>query len=337
MRTLLCLALFALAACHQPAERTTAATAKPMDTEVLDREIGALAARARPAAFDVGVLSIDGGESWALHADRAFPMQSVFKAPLGAAVLSEVDRGRLSLDEPITIAENELSPPYSPVADAWPRVKTYTVRELLVRAVGESDNTAADLLMRRIGGPGVVQAWIGEHKITDMRIDRYERELQTDVYGMPAFRPAWKGEAAFTAALAQTPPATRRAAMGTYLTDHRDTATVPAALTFLQKLVTGQLLSPASTQLLVQIMTESPTGAGRLKAGLPEGATVAHKTGTGRTDLGVNPAANDIGVITLKDGRRYGVAVFLAGSTASDDDRDAIIADVARAVVKAAG
>lgn len=336
MRLLVFVAALALAAC-QPAERTTAGTAPPMDTELLDREIGAIAARAKPAAFDVGVLNIDGGESWALSATRAFPLQSVFKAPLGAAVLAEVDAGRLSLDEVITLTELDLSPPYSPVADAWPGVKSYTVRDLLVRAVGGSDNTAADILMKRIGGPGMVQAWLTDKHIRDLRIDRYERELQTDIYGMAAFRPEWRGEDAFTTALAAVPQTTRQAAMIAYLTDKRDTATVSAALDFLRKLVTGQLISPQSTDLLLRIMTESPTGQARLKAGLPPGATLAHKTGTGRTDLGLNPATNDIGVITLKDGRRYAVAVFLAGSPASDAERDEIIAAVARAVARATG
>lgn len=334
MRLLAVLIALALTAC-QPAERTTAGTAPALDAELLDREIGAIAARARPAAFDVGVLNIDGGETWALSATRAFPLQSVFKAPLGAAVLSEVDAGRLSLNEVITLEEKDLSPPYSPVADAWPKVKSYTVRDLLVRAVGGSDNTAADVLMKRIGGPGMVQAWLNDRQIRDLRIDRYERELQTDVYGMAPFRPEWRDEEAFRAALAAVPPATRQAAMAAYLSDRRDTATVSAALDFLRKLVTGQLLSPASTRLLLDIMTESTTGANRLKAGLPPGAVLAHKTGTGRTDLGVNPATNDIGVITLKDGRRYAVAVFLAGSSASDAERDAMIADVARAVTRA--
>jgi beta-lactamase class A len=252
-------------------------------------------------------------------------------------VLAQVDAGRLSLDEVIAIREQDLSPPYSPVADAWPGEKSYTVRDLLVRAVGGSDNTAADVLMKRIGGPGMVQAWLGDVGIHELRIDRYERELQTDIYGMAAFRPEWRGEAAFTAALAAVPPSTRQAAMTAYLTNHRDTATVSAALAFLRKLAEGQLLSRQSTELLLRIMTETTTGESRLKAGLPLGATLAHKTGTGRTDLGVNPATNDIGIITLKDGRRYAVAVFLAGSPASDAERDDIIADVARAVARAAG
>jgi beta-lactamase class A len=335
MRLLVLLLAFMVVAC-QPPERTTAGTAPPLDAKLLDREIGKIAKRAAPAAFDVGVLNIDGGESWALAGDRTFPMQSVFKAPLGAAVLAAVDRRELSLDEAITLTEKDLSPPYSPIAAAWPAVRTYTVRDLLVQAVGNSDNTAADVLMRRIGGPGMVQAWIDEKNIRDMRIDRYERELQTDIYGMAPFRPEWRTEAAFEAALAQVPLNTRHAAMVDYLTDPRDSATTTAVLDFLRKLETGELLSPASTKLLLQIMTASKTGPARLKAGLKPGVSLAHKTGTGRTDLGVNPATNDIGVITLKDGRRYGVAVFLAGSRLSDAERDALFADVARAVVRAA-
>jgi beta-lactamase class A len=329
------MALLALTACKPP-ERTTTGTAPRMDATLLEQDIGYIAKKAAPAAFDVGVLNIDGGESWALHADRTFPMQSVFKAPLGAVVLAAVDRGELSLDQPITLTEKDLSPPYSPISAAWPAVQTYTVRELLIRAVGDSDNTAADVLMRKIGGPGMVEAWLQENRLKDMRIDRYERELQMDVYGMPPFWPEWRTDAAFEAALAQVPPATRRAAMNAYLTDPRDSTTVSAALVFLQKLANNELLSPASTKLLLQIMTQSKSGQARLKAGIPPDATLAHKTGTGRTDLGLNPATNDIGIITLKDGRRYAVAVFLAGSSLSDADRDALFAAVARAVVRAA-
>jgi len=328
------LLILALVACKPP-ERTTAGVAPPMDMKLLDQDIGYIAKKARPAAFDVGVLNIDGGESWSLMGDRTFPMQSVFKAPLGAAVLAAVDRRQLSLDEAITLEDKDLSPPYSPISAAWPAVRTYTVRELLIRAVGDSDNTAADVLMRRIGGPGMVQAWLDEKGIKDMRIDRYEREIQVDAYGMPTFRPEWRTEAAFVAALNAVPPAQRHAAMVNYLTDTRDTTTTTAALDFLRKLENGDLLLPASQRLLLQIMTQSKTGQARLKAGLPADASLAHKTGTGRTDLGVNPATNDIGVITLKNGHRYGVAVFLEGSTLSDAERDALFAGVARAVVRA--
>lgn len=328
---------FLMAAC-EPEVRETGGTTPEMDMALLDAEVGAIAARMKPAILDVGVTNIEAGETWNLAGGGgAMPMQSVFKAPLGAAVLAEVDAGRLSLDEAIRIEAHDLSPPYSPLADAWPGKSIYSVRELLVMAVGGSDNTAADVLMKRIGGPGVVQAWITENKIAGMRIDRYERELQTEIAGLPSFRPEWKGETAFTTAIAAVPQVERLAALDEYLVDTRDTTTVGGTLAFLVKLSTYQLLSKQSTDLLLRIMTDTQTGQNRLVAGLPPRASLAHKTGTGRTVLGVAPAANDIGILTLPDGRRYAVAVFLEGSRAPEAERDRAFADVMRAVVKAAG
>jgi beta-lactamase class A len=81
--------------------------------------------------------------------------------------------------------------------------------------------------------------------------------------------------------------------------------------------------------LLLRLMTDSTTGQGRLRAGLPAGASLAHKTGTAATDLGLTPATNDIGIVTLASGRRFALAAYLAGSTATPAARDRLIADAA--------
>jgi beta-lactamase class A len=279
-------------------------------------------------------MNLENGSTYALNGERRFPMQSVFKAPLAAAVLAQVDAGKLRLDEVITLEDKDLSPPFSPVGAAYPGRKTYTVEELLVAAAGHSDNTAADVLMKRIGGPGSVTAWLQFNKILEVRVDRYERQLQPELAGLKSFRPAWKDEAAYVAALHAVPAPTRRTATLAYLADPQDTATPRGALNFLYQVATGDLLSKDSSRRLLAIMTHTDTGAGRLKAGFPAGAVLAHKTGTARTDLGLNPATNDIGVVTLRDGRRYAVTVFLQGSPLDDAGRDALIADVARAVTR---
>ena len=98
----------------------------------------------------------------------------------------------------------------------------------------------------------------------------------------------------------------------------------------LAMLANGQLLSPESTQKLMDILESTSTGTDRLKAGVPEGATVYHKTGTGASVDGVASAINDVGIIELADGRRLAVAAFLAGSDLPAGDRAAIIAEVAR-------
>lgn len=341
MRLLAFLAAAFLVAACDPGMPQTASTTPQLDASLLDEEAAKLAARATAgsdnARFGAALINLESGELWALNGSEPFPMMSVFKAPLGAAVLAEVDAGRLALDETITLSDEDLSPPYSPVADAYPGRKTYTVAELLELAVAESDNTAADVLMRRIGGPGVVTAWLRSHRIEDMRVDRYERQIQPELAGLDSFRPEWKGESAYGAAHRSVPEDRRFAATLAYMRDPRDSTTPRAALLFLSKLAAGQLLSEASTERLLTLMTETPKGAQRLKAGLPAGAKLAHKPGTARTDFGMNPATNDIGVITLPDGRRYAVAVFVSGSPLEDAAREAVIADFARLAVRAAG
>ena len=333
MRALILIAALALAACS--GQTDTVAKTPPLKVKVLDEEITRLADRAAPARLEVAVQNIDGGEIWARNAVEAFPMMSVFKAPLGAAVLAEVDAKRLSLDEAVTLTDMDLSPQLSPIATAWPDRTTYTVRELLVAAVRDSDNTAADVLMRRIGGPGALKSWLVEKDIVGLRIDRYERELAVEAVGMPSFRPAWRDPKAFEVAKLAVPEAERRAAWMAYAADPRDTTTASGALNFLRQLSNGELLSPASTALLLKLMAETTRGNERLKAGLPEGATLAHRAGTSDTNFGIAAATNDIGIVTLKDGRKYAVVVMLAGATADLKTREAIIADAMRVVAKA--
>jgi beta-lactamase class A len=103
----------------------------------------------------------------------------------------------------------------------------------------------------------------------------------------------------------------------------------------LTKLQSRQLLSEDSTALLLKIMTDSPTGQQRLKAGLPPGWSIAHKTGTGGDVLGIGLATNDVGLISSPTGRHIAIAVFIAGSKAPLEQRESVMAAVASAVSKA--
>ena len=325
-----------LAACGKSQPLTASRTPK-LDMHRLDIEVAAIAQRAAPGVLGFGLMNLESGQFWVRLGDRTFPMQSVIMLPLGAAVLSEVDAGRLKLGEVITIAEEELSCPWSPIADAWPARTAYTAGDLLAAAVRDSDNTAADVLMKRIGGPGAVTAWLEGQQVTEVRIDRYEREVQPDANGMASFRAAWKGSAAFDAAMATVPLATRQAAMRTYMADPRDSSTPRGMLGLLRHLDEGDLMTPASTRRLLTLMIATTLGADRLKAGLPKGASFAHTTGTSGAAAGLNAAFNDVGIFTLADKRSYAIAAFLTGSTATDAQRAALFADLARTAVRAVG
>jgi beta-lactamase class A len=309
------------------------------DPARLARGFAGLAQRARPAAFDFGVSPLDGAAIWCGDGTMRSPMQDLVMAPVAAAALAAVDAKRLTFNEPIRLRREDLSPPPSRlnplVARAAAGFLDVPAAELIGLALQDGDNTAGDALLRRIGGPEAVTAWLRAHDIADMRVDRAESEIQAAIAGLDAFRPDLADEAAWRAATAAPPAATREAAIAAYLADPRDTTTARAALSFLEKLCQGALLSPASTTLMLRMMTTSAGGAGRLLVGLPPRAGLAHKAGTAATVLGLTPAVNDIGVVTLADGRRFAIAVFMSGSTATEAQRDGLIADAARLAVAA--
>jgi len=326
----------ALAACGRP-EPLTASRTPRLDTKRLEAEVGAIAARAAPGALGFGLMNLESGEFWVRLGDRTFPMMGVFKLPLGAAALADVDAARLDLHEVLALSEKDLSPPLSPIAQAWPARSSYTVDELLVAAVRDGDNTAADVLMKRIGGPGAVTAWLQSQKITEVRVDRYEREIQSDTYAMASFRAAWRTPPAFAAAQATVPPARRHAAMLAYIADPRDSSTPRGMLLLLKKLDEGRLISQASTRRLMTLMSQTTRGGDRIRAGLPKAAAFAHRPGASGTDQGLTAAFNDVGVFTLPDRRSYAVAAFLSGSTAAEPARAALFADLGRVAVRAVG
>lgn len=194
-----------LAAC-EPKMPITVSTTPKIDIEGLTRAVTDISVTARPGNLGVGLSNLESGQTFVFNGDRRFPMQSVFKLPLAAAVLAEVDAGRTLLTEGFYLTEEQLSPAHSPIAASFPGRREYTAQELLEAVVVDSDNTAADVLMKRIGGPGAVTAWLTARRVPEVRVDRYERELQPEVYGMPSFRPAWLAEGAFAQARAAVPP-----------------------------------------------------------------------------------------------------------------------------------
>lgn len=323
-----------LAGCSEPP--MLGQTDPLFDREKLTADFQPIADRVAPGSLGVAIQDLGTGQIISFNGEKRFPLQAVFMAPLGAAVMAEVEAKRLALDDTVLIEDVDLSPPHSPIADAWPGRNTYTVQELLERAIGDGDNTAADVLMKQIGGPGAVTAWLQGRKVNNLDVDRYQRQLQPDSLGLASFRAGWKGEAAYRAALDKVPVAERRSAIQAYLTDPRDTASPLGVMRFLEAMNQAELLRPDSRRLLGRIIGQTKGGEGRLRAALPDGARLVHVPATARTDLGLTPVVNDIGVYTLKDGRKFSVVVFVSGSTLPVAEQEEAIADVGRVVIKAA-
>lgn len=249
----------------------------------------------------IAVINADGKKQYSLNEDKPFPMQSVCKMPLSIAILRLADQGKLKLTDKITIKRTDVLPIHSPIKSAIKGKQTdFTIRELMTRAICDSDNTACDILIAKAGGAKAVTQILKEAEIESIRIDRPEAVLQPESSDIKKF-----------------------------LTDERDTSTPSAMVALLQKLYKGDLLSKESRKIILEDMFNCKTGTNRLLAGLPPKWKLAHKTGTGRDIKGQNTATNDVGIIVGPSGEEYYVAVFVKGSRAPIEVREALMAKVA--------
>lgn len=307
---------------------TVAATQMPTpQSPELQHHLDELIHAARPGVLGVTVIDLQSGQAWRANAERAFPMMSVFKAPVAAAVLSRIEQGKLSLDQTVVVQRDELES--GTIRDHFQGERMrFTVRQLLTDAVSHSDNTAVDALLKVIGGPRVVTAFLRAHGIDGMRVDLGERGFG------PVFEHLQPGQPAPAHETDAQQLARLRRGYRAYLADPRNRSTPDAAADFLRKLWNKELLSPASTQYLLDLMYAQTTPS-RLRLGLPPGVRLADKCGTSYTLENVTAAYNDIGILSWPNGRAVAVAAFLTASTATKSARDAAFADLTRAVVAA--
>lgn len=269
----------------------------------LQRQIEQIASAAK-GKVGVSAIVLETGETVSLNPRDHFPMQSVYKLPIGMAVLRQVDAEKIKLDQKVQLTKDDYPQPgqYSPIRDKYPNGVELSVKELVRFAISESDSTASDVLMRLIGGASAVQAFLSELRVTDWKVLNSEKEMGQD----------WQ-------------------------TQYRNWATPEAAVALLRAVHEGKGLSEASHGLVLKFMTESIRGEKRLKALLPPGTIVPHKTGTSGSRSGISAATNDIGIITLPNGRHVAIAVFVSDSPADEATREGVIAKVAKAVWDAWG
>ena len=163
-----------------------------------------------------------------------------------------------------------------------------SARSLMKRMLIHSDNHATDILLKDLGGPTAVHEWLRDNGITGLRVDRTIADL------LRSKRDLW---------------------------DRRDSSTPVAMVDLLKRIYKAELIKPESRNYLLDLMAQCQTGRNRIKALLP-GVPIEHKTGT------LDGLADDVGFMTLPDGRRVAVAIFTRGGR----DRPRTIAESARAI-----
>jgi len=188
-------------------------------------------------------------------------------------------------------------------------------------------------LLTLVGGPSAVRRMIQAKRLGEIRFGPGERQLQAGTAGL-TWQPAYAIGNAFQIARSRLSPDARKAALDRYVADPPDGAAPLAIADALARLARGEILSETSTRILLDTMASSVTGRARLRAALPPGWKIAHKTGTGQ-DLGArNAGFNDVGLLTAPDGRRYALAVMIGDSTRPIRERQMLIQAAAAALTQ---
>ena len=277
-----------------------------------------LAGRIGVAAQEIG-----SGVSVTVNGDETFVMASTYKVAIATTLLDRVDKGEVNLTDLIDISQEMMVAGDNAIAQNFvhPGIKL-SVANLIEPMITESDNTATDACLKLAGGPEAVTKMMRSIGITELRVDRYTCEILRDFYGLPDKAYA----SVLAAALAKDPTLAAKQPDRNleFEKEPRDQSTPKAMLELLLAIDSGKVLSEKSREFLLATMSRTRTGAARLKGLLPKGTPVAHKTGT------VGGVANDVGFITLPDGRRFAIVVFTNSSTTSEADRDRAIAETTR-------
>lgn len=262
-------------------------------TELLERERGG-----RLGSF---ILDTGTGKALSHRGKEPFGMCSTFKLPLTGVILREADAGRLSLDERIPYTQADMvshAPSTTPhLVRGW-----MTIGDLAEAAQKTSDNVAANLLIRRLGGPETVTAKVREVYGLGFRLDRYETEMNFVPVGEVRDSATPEGMAMIVANLVDDDPQSTRG------------------------------LTAASRETLTRWMVETTTGVKRIRAGLPADWRAGDKTGTALMEGMVNKT-NDVAVVWPAGGPPVVIVGFYESPGAFDAIRDedqAVLAEVGR-------
>lgn len=251
------------------------------------------------ATVGVSVMGMKGGDTLSFNGNAHVPMQSVFKFHIALAVLHQVDKGILSLDQFINITKEDVLPDYySPIRDSFPDGTSMKLSKLLEYTVCMSDNVGCDVLLKLIGGPAEVEKYLHKNGITDIEIKHNEAIMQSN----------WSNQ-------------------------YENWTTANCANQLLRKYYKNKkkVLSKKSYKFLWNLMKSTSTGPMRLKGQLPENTIVAHKTGTsGEDEYGKIAAVNDIGIVFLPNGNYYFISIFVSDSMHSYEENEKIIADISK-------
>ena len=277
------------------------------------------------------IVEVASGRSVSYQGGVRFPMASVFKLPVAVVLFKRVDAGALKLDEKLPIERGDLRP-RGPVFERWKPGLSLTIGELLDDMMVASDGSAADLLVRRLGGTKAVREGLSALGLSGIDVNATELEVSLLSSGITEIPESLRmTPEALKERSGKVPAMERKKGEQNFEKKPRNAATPEALSRLLVRLEKKELLTPASTERLLSAMRRCATGDKRIRAGVPSGSEVFDKTGT------MGRSVNDVALVRLPGGPTLAISVFLQSSYRGEADREAALAKVARAAAVAFG
>jgi len=256
----------------------------------------------KQSTVGIAINGMDIHDTLSINGDEHFPMQSVFKFQIALTLLSEIVKGKFTLNQEIEIKKSELLPGlWSPLREEYPEGVTLSIAEIIKYTVALSDNVGCDILLNLLGGPQAVEDYFHGLGFKDFAVKINEETMQNN----------WEMQF-----LNWTTPKESNRILSAFYKNKK------------------ALLSNESYDFIWKIMKETQTGKTRLRGQLPKETIVAHKTGwSGKNKkTGITAAVNNIGVVFLPNGKYFIISVFITDSTEDLKTNEKLISDIAKVV-----
>jgi beta-lactamase class A len=243
------------------------------------------------ARIGVVVLGEASDQRWQYRPNERFPLNSTFKTLACAALLKRVDEGHVGLDQVVTFSSEDLVA-YSPVTSQLVGGSDMTLDQICLAAMTMSDNTAANLVLKSIGGPAGLNDFLRSIGDQVTRLDRWETDLNSTIPG-----------------------------------DERDTSTPYAMAQTLRKLILGEIISTSSTIKLKRWLTMNTTAGMLLRPSLPQGWIMGDRTGAG--DYG---SRSITAAVWLPQYSPLMVTIYVTETEATFEEQNAAIAEIGEVI-----
>jgi beta-lactamase class A len=243
----------------------------------------------------IAAINTANGAQIQYRAEERFPFCSTFKVMVVAAILKQSMADKNLLQQKIMYTQKDVdSSQYTPITKNHV-TDGMTISDLCAAAITQSDNTAMNLLLKKLGGPKAVTAFARSIGDNTFRLDREEPILNSAIPG-----------------------------------DLRDTSTPAAMASSLQKLALGNVLGLSQREQLQTWLQGNTTGNAKIRAGVPKGWIVGDKTGSG--DYGTT---NDIGIIWPPQSSPIVIVIYVTQNTKDAAPRSDVIASATRIAMSA--